>query len=569
LLAVAVVAAAVGLLAYATNTLSALENLTVDARFSLRHAQRPADVVVVGIDDPTFAALGLRWPFPRALDAQAIKVLHADKARAIIYDVQFTEPTTPSQDRALYTELGRAPGVVLATSEVNSQGQTDVFGGSAHLARVHAVAAAANMLVDPGGVIRRYPYSILGLKSLAVAGAEAAGHSISPSRFQHDSAWIDFRGPPGAIKTVSFSDLIEHKLNPGTFAGKVVVVGATAPSLQDVHFTSTTSNNPMSGPELEANAIWTAIHNNPLQPAAAPLAVLALLICALTAPLASLKLGVLPACGLALLVAASYALAAQIAFDHGTILVLSYPLATCAFATIGMIAARYALAQVERNAFRRQLQESQFEIIRRLLHAAESRDEDTGLHIVRIGAMSRSIGLATGMATPDAELLRWASPLHDVGKIAIPDHILHKPGKLTPEEWEIMKTHTTAGAEILAGSPSPLLQMGETIALTHHERWDGTGYPAGLQGEQIPLPGRICAICDVYDALVSKRPYKEPWTTEDALAEITRGSGTHFDPQLVEIFLKQAATLETERHAVDPALTTDTGLGVLPAPRAR
>lgn len=544
-------AAAMGILAYVGNLWPQLENVTVDTRFALRAVRRPRDVVVVGIDDKTFSELGIAWPFPRSYDARAIEILHADRARAIVYDVQFTEPTTPKQDYDLYDELGRAPGVVLATTEVNAHGQTDVFGGSANLARVHAVAAAANMLVDPGGVIRRYPYSILGLKSLAVAGAEAAGAHISPSRFQHDSAWIDFRGPPDTIKTVSFSDLYDGRLSSSTFAGKVVVVGATSASLQDVHFTSTTSNEPMSGAELEANAIWTAMHNNPLQPAGSWIAILAIMICGLIAPLSSLKLGVLPSCLLALAVAVGYALAAQIAFDHGTILVVSYPLAACAFGTIVMIAARYAVARIERNAFSRQLEASQFEIIRRLAHAAESRDEATGRHIERIGVMSRSIGLAIGMSATDAELLRHASAMHDVGKIAIPDQILHKPGKLTAEEWEIMKTHTTAGAEVLAGSPSPLLQMAETIARTHHERWDGTGYPAGLHGDEIPLIGRICAVCDVFDALLSERPYKQPWSTEDALAEIQRGSGTHFDPAIVEVFTEQLAALQRERQAAD------------------
>jgi putative two-component system response regulator len=133
-----------------------------------------------------------------------------------------------------------------------------------------------------------------------------------------------------------------------------------------------------------------------------------------------------------------------------------------------------------------------------------------------------------------------------VGKIAIPDHVLLKPGALDPAEWEVMQTHTTAGAAILAGSNSPFVQMAETIARTHHERWDGSGYPAGLDGEQIPLAGRICAICDVFDALLSKRPYKEPWPLDRALAEIQRMSGSHFDPRLVEAFLEIAREMHGE-----------------------
>jgi putative two-component system response regulator len=134
-------------------------------------------------------------------------------------------------------------------------------------------------------------------------------------------------------------------------------------------------------------------------------------------------------------------------------------------------------------------------------------------------------------------MLRHASVLHDVGKLGIPDAILSKPGKLNADEWEIMKTHTTMGERILRGSQSPLVQMGQTIALTHHERWDGTGYPHGLAGTDIPLVGRIAAVCDVFDALLSTRPYKEPWPLERALAEVERSSGSHFDPDVVAAFL--------------------------------
>ena len=200
-----------------------------------------------------------------------------------------------------------------------------------------------------------------------------------------------------------------------------------------------------------------------------------------------------------------------------------------------------------------ELRDTQLEIVRRLGQAAESRDEETGRHIERIGAMCHRLGLAAGMSVDQAEQLRDASAMHDLGKIGIPDHILHKPGPFTPEEREIMKAHTTIGAAILAGSRSPLVQMAEVIALTHHERWDGSGYPAALMGEEIPLVGRICAICDVFDALMSKRTYKEAWTLESALAEIQAQSGRAFDPELVAIFLGLAPELSAEHfHAASP-----------------
>jgi putative two-component system response regulator len=143
-------------------------------------------------------------------------------------------------------------------------------------------------------------------------------------------------------------------------------------------------------------------------------------------------------------------------------------------------------------------------------------------------------------------MLRQASALHDVGKIGIPDHILRKPGGLDDDEWVTMRSHTTKGAEILAGSSSPLIQMAETIAWTHHERWDGSGYPNGLKGQEIPLVGRICAVCDVFDALGSRRAYKEPWAPSRVLEEVAQGSGTHFDPALVAAFLAIASELDQD-----------------------
>ena len=193
-----------------------------------------------------------------------------------------------------------------------------------------------------------------------------------------------------------------------------------------------------------------------------------------------------------------------------------------------------------------ELRETQLETVRRLGQAAESRDDATGLHIARMSRFSQRLARAVGWSSAQSETLLYATPMHDIGKIGIPDRILRKPGKLDAEEWEIMKSHTTMGAEILAGSRSAVLRMAETIAMHHHERWDGTGYPAGLAGEDIPFPARICAVCDVFDALVSERPYKQAWTIEDALAEIDAQSGKHFDPRLAQAFVRLAPQLVSE-----------------------
>jgi putative two-component system response regulator len=184
-----------------------------------------------------------------------------------------------------------------------------------------------------------------------------------------------------------------------------------------------------------------------------------------------------------------------------------------------------------------ELEATQLEILERLALAAEYRDDDTGEHTQRVGKTAALIAEALDWQAGAIELISRAAPLHDVGKIAISDSILLKPGRLTPEEFERMKLHTELGARILSGGQFPLMQLAEQIARTHHERWDGKGY-LGLCGEAIPIAGRIVAVADVFDALTSERPYKRAWTRPDAIEEIQRQSGRQFDPRVVEAFLK-------------------------------
>lgn len=196
--------------------------------------------------------------------------------------------------------------------------------------------------------------------------------------------------------------------------------------------------------------------------------------------------------------------------------------------------------ELERRVMERtaQLHETRLKIIQRLGRAAEYKDNETGMHVIRMSHYSRILGLAAGMSEHEADLLMNAAPMHDIGKIGIPDRILQKAGDLDDAEWNVMQKHTRIGAEILGADDSTLLQMARTIALTHHEKWDGSGYPQGLSGEEIPRVARIVAIADVFDALTSKRPYKGAWSVEDAVDALRAGAGTHFDPALVELFLQ-------------------------------
>lgn len=182
------------------------------------------------------------------------------------------------------------------------------------------------------------------------------------------------------------------------------------------------------------------------------------------------------------------------------------------------------------------LEVSHLDTINRLCQAAEYRDDETGYHVLRISKYCEVLARGWGLSEEDNWLLSKASPLHDIGKIGIPDSILLKPGRLTAEEFEIMKKHSEYGGEILKNANSKVLQIAETVAISHHEKWDGSGYPRGLRGEEIPLMGRITAVADVFDALTMKRCYKPPFTLEASVNIITEGRGKHFDPRIVDIF---------------------------------
>ena len=195
-----------------------------------------------------------------------------------------------------------------------------------------------------------------------------------------------------------------------------------------------------------------------------------------------------------------------------------------------------ALRTDQLNQALEKLKESSLDTIFKLTAASEFRDNETGAHIKRMSHYSALIAKKMGLKDKTVEAILYAAPMHDIGKIGIPDKILLKPGKLNATEWEIMKKHTTIGADILKGSKTGFAPLGKIIALTHHEKWDGSGYPCGLKGRKIPLVGRIVALADVFDALTSKRPYKEAFSIEKSHRIIEQGRGTHFDPVVLDAF---------------------------------
>ena len=205
-----------------------------------------------------------------------------------------------------------------------------------------------------------------------------------------------------------------------------------------------------------------------------------------------------------------------------------------------------------------EIHDLQIELLTRLVRAAEFRDEDTGNHILRIGKYASALAGFAGLSEKVCEDLEHAAMMHDIGKIGIPDEILQKPGPLNDDEWLLMKTHTIKGAHILSGSTHEVIRLGEILALSHHEWWNGSGYPFSLAGEGIPICGRIVAICDVFDALLSVRPYKAAWTMESTIEAFHRKAGIHFDPFLVDLFLDNISIfIDIWRVHLDDAITPE------------
>jgi adenylate cyclase len=356
-LGVGLAATGLGLLAYGTNVLREVELDTVDARFSIRGDQpSPEQIEVVAIDDITFSNFNsrqenVRYPFPRRYFAKVIDRLAADGAKVIAYDIQFTEQTTPEDDNALVQSVADAGNVVLATTEVDALGRTNVFGSDEVVEQVGARVGNGNFPLDPGGVIRRVAYSVDKLKSFSLVTAErATGKTITPGDFPGSSTWIDYTGPALNIKPFSFSDVYYGRVPKGAFRDKIVVVGPSAVSLQDIHPTSTA--NAMSGAEIQASAISTALRDFPLRSVPGELTVALIVLLGLLAPLAGLRLSLLWTLVLGVGAAAAYLVATQVAFESGHVVSFVYPFGTLVLASVGSLGAHYLLAAFERERVR-------------------------------------------------------------------------------------------------------------------------------------------------------------------------------------------------------------------------
>jgi adenylate cyclase len=341
------------LLAHGLGLLDGFERQTIDTRFSIRGEKRPPNLVIVAIDEASIKRLG-QWPFRRSLHAAVIDNLRESGAKVIAFDVQFTEPTVETEDNALIDAVERARGkVVLATTEVGPNGSTNVFGGDDVVRSVGARVGDSQLPNDRYAVLRRMPYSVLGLKNFAIVTAEVArGRRVDHSQLGGSTAWIDYAGPPGTIPAVSYWRVAKGKFPRNRFRHKVVVVGATAITLQDVHATSTSGSDLMAGLEVQANEVSTALRGFPLKGAPGYVDVLLIVLLGLIAPAVSMRRPPVVALTASVVAGGLFAVATQLAFNRGLILAFVAPLTSLVLSSVGALAMHYVLATFERQRVR-------------------------------------------------------------------------------------------------------------------------------------------------------------------------------------------------------------------------
>jgi adenylate cyclase len=340
------------LAAHTTDVLEDSELDTVDARFAIRgDLEPPADIAIVGIGEQSFTELGEQWPFPRTLHAEAISRLGRDGARVIAYDVQFTEPSNPADDQALADAIARAGNLVLATTVVSDRGETNVLGPPEVLRELDARAGHAGLTTDSGRVVRRMSHEIEGLETFSVASAERfLGRQVPADAFP-DPTWIDYHGRTN-VRKVPFHRIVRGAFQPGTFKDKIVLVGATAPSLQDVHPTSVSGDEFMYGVEIHANSISTLLRDFPLRELPGWVTVAMILLFGAVGPLIAARFGPVRAAFIGLALAALYVALVQLLFNSGLIVGFLYPLASLALGVVGALGAALVLHAFERERVR-------------------------------------------------------------------------------------------------------------------------------------------------------------------------------------------------------------------------
>jgi adenylate cyclase len=573
-------------------------------------------IVIVDVDERSLAALG-QWPWRRDLVGELISRLRNAGAAIVALDIIFAEPdrydgTDVEPDTALAEALAQGrvvlgyaltfdgspsaphgcvqhPLGIALVHQAHTTSDAPFFAATGAVCNLPALVLAAgasgflNAAPDPDGILRRAPllaelkgtiYPALGLvavrsitggreAALRVRNANAAslvldGHAVPLDG--RSNLLLRYRGPKRTFPYVSAADVLSAELPPGTFDGKLVLVGTTALGTREV--VSTPLDTLFTGVEVQATIADNLLRGDFLHRPEHGVAVEALVVVALGI-FAVLLVGRFGMAWGALTVGACLAVvwvaaAAQLA-DNGLVFSPLFP-------TIGLAATLSAMTAAGLGAERRRADRAGVEkatsqrlMIQTLLSLTEMRDAETGRHSRRTQQYTRVLAerLATHPAYRDyltadrIDLLATLAPLHDIGKVGVPDALLHKPGSLTAEEMAELQKHPTYGRDVIVNAQrnagvkdDATLAVACDIAYTHHEKWDGTGYPRGLRGIDIPIPGRIIAIVDVYDAMRSHRPYSDPKSHEEAAAIISGRRGTHFDPAVVDAFVDASSDLK-------------------------
>src|SRR5829696_625736 len=378
LITVAVAAASAGLLLDGRDAMRSLERDSFDLRMSVRDRHDPpANIVIVAIDEPSFGRLEVRWPMPRSLYGRLLDRLRASGAKLVALDLQFTEGSDPGEDLALYDAIKRNKPVVLATTAADARGRTAVLGGDDNVSAAGAVVGMSIFPVDGDGVIRRQPSSVRRVRSFSLRAAELVRGR--PVRVSGKDAWIDFRGPPGTFRTIPFWRALRQRDALVGLRGKVVIVGATAPSLQDLHATSAPGPRLMSGAEIQANALATALDGFPLRDAGRTVDTLLILLMAVLAPLAAIRLRERWALAAGVAALALFAVGAQIAFDAGRVVAVTYPIVAGLVGVAGSVGVAYFDEHVERDRLRRLFADFEPEIVEAVLAADPERSDRVGI----------------------------------------------------------------------------------------------------------------------------------------------------------------------------------------------
>ncbi len=375
LIAVAVVGGSAGLVLRSEHALRSLEHDSFDLRMNVRGDDTaPADVVIVAIDEPSFGELGVRWPMPRSLYGRLLNRLRASGARLVALDLQFTEASEPDEDVALYTAIKRNRPVLLATTAADASGRTAVLGGDENVRAAGAVVGMSIFPVDSDGVIRRLPWSVRRVRSFSLRAADLVrGRAVDGRGLPRDGAWIDFRGPPGTFRTIPFWRALRQRAALAGLRGKIVIVGATAPSLQDLHATSAPGPRLMSGAELQANALATALDGFPLRDVSRTVDTLLIVLMAAVAPLVAIRLRERWALAAGAGAIALFAVGSQLAFDAGRVVAVTYPAVAGLVGVVGSAGVAYFEDHVERDRLRRLFADFQPEIVEAVLAADPER----------------------------------------------------------------------------------------------------------------------------------------------------------------------------------------------------